>query len=122
MVLTVVDTRRLIVNENLYRFKLFENNIKEMIEQARSYNIEVIYVRHDDGEGNELTKGTEGFEFYDGFSPMAGEQVFDKYVNSTFDNEFMSAEKTCKYYNSFIWNKRYAECISSEKTPELMKC
>ena len=36
-------------------------------------------------------------------------------TNSTFYNHFMSAETTYKYYNEFIWNKRYAECISFEK-------
>ena len=37
-------------------------------------------------------------------------------ANTTFDNEFMSVEKTYKYYNDFMWNKRYAECISLEET------
>lgn len=36
-------------------------------------------------------------------------------TNSTFDNSYMSAEQTCNYYNKFIWNKRYAECISFEE-------
>lgn len=41
-------------------------------------------------------------------------------TNSTFDNDFMSAEMIYKYYNDFMWNKRYAECISFEKTLELI--
>lgn len=43
-----------------------------------------MYVRHDDGIGKELTKGSEGFEIYDGFKPLAGERIFDKTVNSPF--------------------------------------
>lgn len=173
MVLLVVDTQKLITNQDLYEFSLFENRVKELIKQARDNAVEVIYVRHDDGEGNELTKGTEGFEIYEKFCPVAGEKIFDKYVNSpfketglleylrekgedtiiavglqtdycidatikcgfehgfrmivpahtnsTFDNAFMSAEETYRYYNEFMWNRRYAECVAFEEALELIR-
>lgn len=172
MVLLVVDTQKLITNRELYQFEVFEARVKELIAKARDNGIEVIFVRHDDGEGNELTKGTEGFEIYEGFKPVNGELVFDKFVNSafrdtglleylrskeedtviivglqtdycidatiktgfehgfrmivpeytnsTFDNQYMNAEQTYRYYNEFMWNGRYAECVSFEKTIELM--
>ena len=41
-------------------------------------------------------------------------------TNSTVDNAYLSAENSYKYYNEFMWNGRYAECISFEKTLELM--
>ncbi len=41
-------------------------------------------------------------------------------ANSTFDNTFMTAEMTYHYYNDFIWNGRYADCISFEETLTLM--
>ena len=41
--------------------------------------------------------------------------------NSTFDNEYMSSELTYNYYNSFIWKKRYAECISFEEAQEMLR-
>lgn len=173
MVLLVVDAQKSITNDELYQFEIFVSSVKELINQARNNGVEVIFVRHDDGVGNELTKGNQGFEIYDGFKPLEGEIVFDKNVNSafngsglleylrekeentiivvglqtdycidatikcgfehgfrmivpantnsTFDNEFMSAEMTYKYYNGFMWNRRYAECISFEETLELMK-
>lgn len=173
MVLLVVDTQKLITNKNLYNFDVFERNVKKLIKQARINNIEVIYVRHDDGEGTELTKGAEGFEIYDGFKPVNGEVIFDKCVNSsfngtglleylkgkdvkdiiviglqtdycidatikcgfehgfkmivpenantTFDNDFMVAEQTYKYYNEFMWNRRYARCVSIDGALEMMK-
>jgi len=173
MVLLVVDTQKLITNRKLYQFELFEARVKELIAKARYNGVEVIFVRHDDGEGNELTKGTEGFEIYDSFKPIVGEHIFDKtvnsafrdtglveylrekeentviivglqtdycidatiktgfehgfkmivpeYTNSTFDNQYMSAEQTYKYYNEFMWNGRYAECVSFEKAIELME-
>ena len=84
MVLLVVDTQKAITNNKLYQFALFESHVKELIATARQKSIEVIYVRHDDGVGNELTKGNEGFEIYEGFKPSEGEKIFDKTVNSAF--------------------------------------
>lgn len=167
MVLLVVDTQKLICNAKLYMFDRFVENVSELIKAARENSIEVIFVRHDDGKGNALSKGTEGFEIYDGFKPLNGEKIFDKtvnspfrqtglleylrsvgeneiivvglqtdycidaaikcgfehgfkmvvpeYCNTTFDNDHMSAEKSYKYYNDFIWKDRYAECISVEQ-------
>ena len=43
-------------------------------------------------------------------------------TNSTFDNKYMSAEQTYRYYNEFMWNKRFAECISFEETLARMNC
>ena len=172
MVLLVVDTQKAITNSGLYQFDLFEARIKQMISTARNNDIEVIFVRHDDGVGYELTKGKEGFEICESFQPADDEVIFDKNVNSsfkntglleylrqkeentiiivglqtdycidatikagfehgfkmivpantnsTFDNQYMDAEQIYKYYNEFMWNGRYAECISFEKTIEIM--
>ena len=84
MVLLVVDTQKLITNSELYQFVLFERNVKALIGQARVSDVEVIYVRHDDGKETELTEGKPGFEIYDGFKPMEGERIFNKNVNSSF--------------------------------------
>ena len=51
MVLLVVDTQKLITNSGLYNFNTFENAVKSLIAAARENNVEVIYVRHDDGAG-----------------------------------------------------------------------
>lgn len=67
MVLLVVDTQKLITNSDLYNFSAFENAVKTLIAAARENHVEVIYVRHDDGAGEELTKGTSGFEIYKRF-------------------------------------------------------
>lgn len=69
---------------HLYKFDTFVSNVKEIIKKARKSNIEVIYVRHDDGIESELTKGTEGFEIYEEFKPVKGERIYDKKFNSAF--------------------------------------
>lgn len=84
MVLLVVDTQKLITTPDLYNFNVFEDAVKTLITVARENSVEVIYVRHDDGVGAELTKGTPGFEIYEGFEPRTDEKIFDKTVNSSF--------------------------------------
>lgn len=173
MILLVVDTQEAITNNELYQFETFESHIIKLIKLARYKGIEVIFVRHDDGIGCELTQGNDGFEIYAKFKPITGEKIFDKKVNSsfkdtglleylrekgedviiivglqtdycidatikagfehgfkmivpantnsTFDNEYMTAEQTYKYYNEFIWNERYAKCISFEETIEFIE-
>lgn len=173
MVLLIVDTQKLITTNRLYQFELFKKSVKGLIEQARLHGIEVIYVRHDDGEGGELSKGQEGFEIFEDFKPNTKERIFDKTMNSAFkdtglleylkskgentimvaglqtdycidatikcgfehgfkmivpantnstvDNDFMSSELTYQYYNNFIWNRRYAQCIPFEEALTLMQ-
>lgn len=172
MTLLIVDAQRAITNEALYRFEEFVTNVKLLIDTARKCGIEVIYIRHDDGSGEPLSKGNEGFEIYDEFKPVKGEKIFDKtvnspfrdtgltgylkgkketeliiaglqtdycidaavkcgfehgfriivpeYSNSTFDNEFMTAEESYKYYNEFMWSGRYAASVSMEETLRIM--
>ena len=41
--------------------------------------------------------------------------------NSTFDNNYMDAETTYKYYNEMMWPKRFAECVSMEDAIKLLQ-
>lgn len=172
MVLLVIDTQELITNDKLYMFDRFVENIKSLTAAARKNFVEVIFVRHDDGEGKELRKGAKGYGIYSEFKPLDGEKIFDKtvnspfrgtglteylngrgekeimvvglqtdycidaavkcgfergfkmivpeYCNSTYDNEFMSAETSYRYYNEYIWINRYADCVSIKKALEML--
>lgn len=51
---------------------------------------------------------------------MDFEILIPQYANSTFDNQYMSAEQTYEYYNKYIWNKRYAKCLSVNEILDLM--
>lgn len=104
MVLLVIDTQKLITNENLYNFDLFVSNVEKIIHTARQNNIEVIYVRHDDGPNEELTKGTEGFEIYEKFQPKGQEKIFDKHVNSAFkESGLLQYLKDKKEKKTLLW-------------------
>lgn len=55
-----------------------------------------------------------GFEY--GFN-----MIVPSYANSTVDNDFFSGEQSYKYYNEFIWNDRYAKCMSINKVFEILE-
>ena len=57
MVLLVIDSQSGITNEKLGFFNRFISNVEKLISVARQNNVEVIYVRHDDGEGAALHRG-----------------------------------------------------------------
>ena len=91
MVLLVVDIQKAITNSRLYQFDVFESHVRELINKARYNNIEVIFVRHDDSVGNELTKGNNGFEIYEGkvrnivsqcITRICERQEYKKYINN----------------------------------------
>lgn len=84
MVLLVVDTQKLLINNKLYNLESFITNIRRLINISRKNNIEVLYVIHDDGVGSDLTKVKDGFEIYEEFKPMEQEKVFVKNINSSF--------------------------------------
>lgn len=43
------------------------------------------------------------------------------YGNTTVNNKFMTGEESYRYYNEFIWNGIYAECVSIEEVLSRMK-
>lgn len=91
MVLMVIDVQNALVKDHPYRCEQVLENIKELITIARSSNVEVLYVQHDDGKGSDLEKGTDGWRIYDSIAPLAGENVIDKQFNSAFHRTSMRA-------------------------------
>ena len=87
MILLVVDVQKGITNEKLYAFDEFKKNMVRLIDEARETGIEVVYVRHDDGEGSGFSNGDEAFEIYDRIKPLDGEKIFDKKVNSSLNRK-----------------------------------
>ncbi len=82
--LLVVDAQELITNEKLYAYDKYIGNVRKLIEASRKNGVEVIYICHDDGEGQPLSKGNKGFDVCSEFAPETGERIFDKFVNSPF--------------------------------------
>ena len=82
MVLLAVDIQQGITDDRLYAFDEFKTNVKRLIDEARCFGIEVIYIRHDEGEGSGFSAGDAAFEIASEFAPLEGEKIFDKKVNS----------------------------------------
>lgn len=84
MTLLIIDTQKLITTPALFAFERFVETVTRLITNARENGVEVVYVRHDDGPDEPLTKGTDGFDIFEAFAPQAQEKIFDKTVNSPF--------------------------------------
>ncbi|MEE3472773.1 MAG: isochorismatase family protein [Butyrivibrio hungatei] len=129
MILLVVDTQKGCFDERLYAFETVRNNIKQLITIARENNVEVVYVQHDDGPGTELDKTADNYEIYEEFAPREDEKRFEKgfnmlvpsYANSTYDNPYFDKETAYKYYNEFMWGRRYAKIITVEQAIQLLQ-
>lgn len=48
------------------------------------------------------------------------EMIVPAYANSTFDNDYMTKDVCYHYYNDFLWNGRYARCVSMEEAVEML--
>lgn len=159
----VVDVQTLLVESKPYRVDSVVADIGRLIGQCRSQGVEVVYVRHDAGEGSDLAMGSDGWQIYDAVSPEPGEKVVEKRFTSsflhtdlkeylkgkgvetiiltgmqteycidatckaafehgfqliipeethtTFDNEYLPAERLHHYYTHKMWNKRFAEVL-----------
>ena len=114
MILLVVDTQKQITNAQLYNFKQFEENIIALLKVARNAHVEVIFVRHDDGVGEALTKGEEGYEIYEKFQPLQNEKIFDKKVNSPFkETQLLSYLKTKEENDIVVVGLQSEYCIDA---------
>lgn len=86
MKLIVIDVQKGIMKEDIYMGSVVLSNIEKLIYEARKNDVEVIFVRHDRGEGSDLTIGQEVHNICDEIKPLPSEKVFDKKINSMFGN------------------------------------
>ena len=82
--LLVIDVQQAMIDEHPARMDEFMLNLKLLIDTAHQGGTEVIYVRHDGGEGDVLAYGTSGWQLEKSLDPRAEERVFDKRFGSAF--------------------------------------
>lgn len=82
--LLVIDVQQAMIDDHPARMDEFLLNIKMLIDAAHKSGTEVIYVRHDGGEGDTLAYGTSGWQLDKSLSPRDSERVFDKRFSSAF--------------------------------------
>lgn len=83
-ILLVVDVQTALIEEHPYNEQHVIENIKKLISVARDNEKEVIYVRHDDGKGEELEYGSDGWQIYYEIEPYNNDKIFEKQYNSAF--------------------------------------
>ncbi len=84
VVLLVVDVQTLLVQSHPYHEQAVIRNIKQLIAGCRNKGIEVIYVRHDGGIGDEMERGTDAWQIYNEIKPENEDKIFEKEYNSAF--------------------------------------
>lgn len=159
----IIDMQVGVCDPNAYHVNEVIENIQTLLTWCRKEEIEVMYVRHDDGYAP-ITKGDASWEIIEELSPHAKEMVFDKFYNSAFlktevqaylqdkqidtllivgmqseycmdatiksafekgfqvivpkdctttlDQENISAETLCKFYEQTIWKDRFAQVVT----------
>ncbi len=83
-VVLIVDVQNALMEAHPFREEELTDNLKVIIHNARRTGLEVVYVRHDGGEGDELALGTQGWQIFDAAAPQEGERIFEKRYNSAF--------------------------------------
>ena len=91
IVLLVVDMQEALVNGNSFNKEVTINNIELLIKECRDNKVEVIYVRHDGGAGDELEQGSKGWQIYNQIAPIDGEKIIEKRYCSSFRNTELKA-------------------------------
>ena len=98
MILLAIDLQRALTEDDeLYAAETLMDRAARLIAAAREHGTEVVFVRHDAGEGSGFSAGDEGFEIDGRVAPREGEKVFDKTINSCFGNrefaKYMEAQE-----------------------------
>ena len=82
--LLVIDVQQAMIDDHPARMDEFLLNIKLLIDAAHKSGTEVVYVRHDGGEGDTLAYGTSGWQLDQSLQPRTDERIFDKRFSSAF--------------------------------------
>ncbi|MDP4085313.1 MAG: cysteine hydrolase family protein [Bacillota bacterium] len=113
-VLLVVDVQTALIKEQPFNKEIVIKNIKRLISIARDSNKEVLYVRHDDGIGEELEYGTDGWQIYYEIAPNKDERIFEKKYNSAFFKTGLKEYLETKKINTIILTGLQTEyCIDA---------
>jgi len=82
--LLVIDVQQALIDDQPANKDTFLVNLKLLIDAAHEGGTEVIYVRHDGGEGDVLAYGEPGWQLDQSLAPRSDERIFEKRFNSAF--------------------------------------
>lgn len=82
--LIVIDVQTALVEAHPSDEERFIASVGALIEACRCNGVPVVYVLHDGGAGDELERGTDGWQAYAAIAPQGGEPCVGKRFNSAF--------------------------------------
>lgn len=82
--LIIIDMQSALVEADPYNRAVVVVNIKELLHVCRKEKIPVIYIQHDGGIGDEVERGSPGWEIYKDIAPLPDEKIIEKHYNSAF--------------------------------------
>ena len=101
--------------------KRFEKNVNSAFHPMTGLT-EYLYSK---GEKNIIAIGVSTDYCMDATIKSGFEKGFNIYVpaytNSTYDNPYFDKETAYKYYNEFMWGRRYAKIITVEQAIQLLR-
>lgn len=92
--LLVVDVQMAMFDETypVHQGSTLLDQIQTAITRAREVGVPVIYVRHGEGPGEPLARGTEGWHVHPAIAPQAGDLIIDKTTPDSFYGTPLQAE------------------------------
>ena len=82
--LIVIDVQTALVEAHPSDEERFIASVGALIVACRCNGVPVVYVLHDGGAGDELERGTDGWQAYAAVAPQGGEPCVSKRFNSAF--------------------------------------
>lgn len=82
--LLIIDVQAGLIKQHPYQEAILIEQLQQLLSKARKASMEVIFIRHDDGVGSDLAKGSEAWEIDAQLQPKEHERIFDKCYNSAF--------------------------------------
>lgn len=111
--LLVIDVQNALVSDKPFDFEVIKNNIKLLLKTSRENGLEVIYVRHNDEDG-ELKLNSEGWQIYNEIKPNKGEVIIEKNYSSSFKDTNLKSYLESKNINKIIITGMQTEyCIAT---------
>ena len=112
--LMVIDMQEGLVKDHPYNERKVIENIKKLLKTARENNLEIVYVRHDDGQGTDLAYGTDAWQVYSEIKPEKGEYIVEKTYNSAFHKTDLREYLTNKNIDTLVLTGMQTEyCIDA---------
>ena len=82
--LIIVDVQTGVAVKDIYNREQVLGNIADLLAFCRDLQLDIIYIRHDDGPESDLTIGSDAWQIVPLLKPAPGEMIFDKKYNSMF--------------------------------------